>query len=198
MSDEQPSLGNDSREDNDGRQLYDTRTKYTADDTRQHLIEGIYIGVLLLFSILAISTGTLGLIERLVGCLGVDMTTQDLAKHYFLVAASGLLGGTVYGAKWLYHAVAKGLWHQDRRLWRYLSPWISLGTTIGVWALIEVGFFNEVVPVDGSGAASVSTKTAIGAGFVIGYLSDQFLAKMKELTEVLFGQVERHFGPRKH
>jgi hypothetical protein len=30
-------------------------------------------------------------------------------------------------------------------------------------------------------------------GFLIGYLSDRFLAKMKEVTQVLFGETEWHF-----
>ena len=50
---------------------------------------------------------------------------------------------------------------------------------------MDAGFFPSVT----DDPSSVSTM--IGIGFVIGYLSDRFLAKMKDLTTVLFGQVER-------
>ena len=68
-------------------------------------------------------------------------------------------------------------------MWRFMQPWISLGTTVGIWALIDSGFFQNA-PQDIS---------MLGIGFIVGYLSDRFLAKMKEITNVLFGSTERHF-----
>jgi hypothetical protein len=117
------------------------------------------------------------------GSLGLNQETALYADRYALLGGAGLLGGTVYGGKWLYHAVAKGLWHEDRKLWRYLSPWISLGATIGISALIEVGFMRSPT----ENVVQITPSKLIGLGFLIGYLADRFLAKMKELTEVLFG-----------
>ena len=110
-----------------------------------------------------------------------------------LVGLGGFLGGVVYSGKWLYHTVARGLWHHDRHLWRRLSPWLSFGTTIGIWGLVNVGFFPAVSTESLNRDALVGF---VGIGFVTGYLADRFLAKMTELIAVLFGQAEMKLPPQ--
>jgi len=172
--------------DNDGRDFFSPQSRWPEAVRKQQRNEAIYIVVLLLISLLVLSgLGLINVYQSSSECtklFGLDW--PNIAFKYGLLGAGGLLGGTVYGAKWLYHAVAKGLWHEDRRLWRFMQPWISLGTTVGIWSLIDSGFFKTAAPQDVS---------MLGIGFVVGYLSDQFLAKMKEVTNVLFGSTERHF-----
>ena len=172
-------------EDNDGRALFESKSRYTDERRKEQKGEGIYIGVLLgvdLAALVAIAVGTLTYI--------IPPSYLLPVQNYALAGLGGLLGGLVFGGKWLYHSIAKGLWHQDRRMWRFLSPWMSVGTTVGVWSLINIGFFPALSEPSVSGGVAALAKP-IGAGFVIGYLADRFLAKMKELTEVLFGSSER-------
>ena len=182
---DEDSDGEELSVDNDGRALFTPDSRWPTKVRTLQRNEAIYIICLLLASLLVIAMlGVVAANSTECTCVSVFGTEWPIvvAKYGFL-AAGGLLGGTVYGAKWLYHAVAKGLWHKDRRMWRYMQPWISLGTTVGIWALIDSGFFK-------SAPQNISM---LGIGFVVGYLSDQFLAKMKEITNVLFGRTERHF-----
>lgn len=176
-----------STDDNDGRDLFDSETKYTDVLRKEQRCEGIYIWLLFVTALIALAGVALGAFLSF-----VPETHVLTAQRFTLAALGGLLGGVVYAGKWLYHSIARGLWHQDRRMWRILSPWMSVGTTIGIWSLMNIGFFPAVSQ-PATGIVS-SLAIPVGTGFVIGYLSDRCLAKMKELTEVLFGssEVRRH------
>lgn len=173
----------------DGRHLWDPRSRWDDDSRRAQTTEGVFIALLLLTSISFLALVGVGWLRWLLTRVGVPAELGAAADHYSQLAAGGLLGGTVYGGKWLYHAVARGLWHEDRRTWRYLSPLISVGTTIGVGMVIEGGLYRP------SGHAIESAPGIVGVGFLIGYFSDRALAKMRELTEVLFGFSEKHNRP---
>ncbi|MDE2796795.1 MAG: hypothetical protein OXL34_18415 [Gemmatimonadota bacterium] len=172
-----------STDDNDGRDLFDPETKYSDDLRKEQRCEGLYIWLLFVIALVALAGVALGDFVSFVPDLHA-LTAQ----RFTLAALGGLLGGVVYAGKWLYHSIARGLWHQDRRMWRILSPWMSVGTTIGIWSLMNIGFFPAVSQ-PATGIVS-SLALPVGTGFVIGYLSDRCLAKMKELTEVLFGSSE--------
>ena len=167
--------------DTDGRDLFQPDSRYSAELRKEQKREGIYIGALLAANLITLAGVGVGTFISF-----IPVSYYHTAQRFTLAALGGLLGGLVYDGKWLYHSIARGLWHQDRRLWRILSPWLSVGTTVGIWSLMSIGFFPPVSesPTDGRVA---SLATPVGTGFVIGYLSDRFLAKMKELTEVLFG-----------
>ena len=187
LSDSEAQVGLPELKDNaDGRGLFEPKSKYSDKLRKEQKWEGVYLGGMLLVTLAALGLVGIGAIVP----DGLPGTVSRPAQRFILVALGGLLGGLVYGGKWLYHSIAKGLWHQDRRMWRILSPWISLGATIGIWSLMNAGFFP---PVSESPSGSTSLTTFVGIGFVIGYLSDRFLAKMKELTEVLFGRSDSRF-----
>jgi len=176
-------------EDTDNRGLFKPKSKYPQQYLKPQRIEGWYIAGLLALSLLTLAAVGLGLMDKLLRAICVDAAIVTAARKYEWICGGGLLGGTVYAAKWLYHAIAKGLWHEDRKTWRYLSPWISLGTTVGIGSLIDAGFMKSAV-----GELSTTSAAGLtGMGFLIGYLSDRFLAKMKEVTQVLFGESETHF-----
>lgn len=174
-------------EDTDDRDLWDPTTRYEQKFVDAQRREGAYILAILAACLLGLIAVGVGLVDRLLCLVGMNVSDVPVARSYEWLCLGGLLGGTVYSAKWLYHAIAKGMWHEDRRTWRYLSPWISLGTTVGVGALFIAGFLKTSVDSTPTGA------TYTGVGFLIGYFSDMFLAKMKELTQVLFGESESHF-----
>jgi hypothetical protein len=177
-------------EDTDGRALWKPRSKYEEKYRRQQTREAIYISALLVLSISLIGAAALGAVEWVFSWLRPGTPVPGHLRGCVLLASAGFLGGTVYGAKWLYHAVAKGLWHEDRALWRYLTPWISLGVTVGVGAFI---YSNTV----GKSGAPASGSSLVGTGFLIGYFSDKALAKMKDVAEVLFGETRSGLARRR-
>lgn len=178
-------------EDTDNRDFWEPASKYKPEYIRAQRAEAWYMLSILALVLIGFFAVGVGAVDRLLIWMSLGETAVTFARRYEWLALGGILGGVVYSSKWLYHAIAKGLWHEDRKVWRYLSPWISLGTTIGVGALFIAGFMRA--PVDPSGANSTSASTYIGLGFLIGYFSDMFLAKMKEVTQVLFGETESHF-----
>jgi len=94
----------------------------------------------------------------------------------------GSLGGTLFDLKWLYHSVAKGVWHVERRLWRILIPHISGGYAFAVIVLISSGIFRIF------DAATLSRPSVVvGIGFLVGYFSDSAIGKLNEIANTLFG-----------
>jgi hypothetical protein len=178
-------------EDTDNRGLWDAKSKYDPKYVLAQNFEAGYMLVVLLLAVLGLILVAANVTDRALLWLGLNDEAVVLARRYEWLSLGGLLGGIVYSSKWLYHAIAKGMWHEDRKVWRYLSPWISLGTTIGIGALFIAGFMKT--PGDGSTTGAPSASSYIGLGFLIGYFSDMFLAKMKDVTQVLFGETESHF-----
>ena len=101
-------------------------------------------------------------------------------KKYSYYALSGLLGGVSFGIKYLYRCVARGYWHQDRRIWRIMSPIIAMTVAFIVGTMIDASFMTTNVEI--SGAACISI------GFLSGYFADQAVGKMYEVAQVLFGK----------
>jgi hypothetical protein len=93
-----------------------------------------------------------------------------------------VVGGTSFALKWLYHSVAKDSWNHDRFIWRLVVPILS-----GVFAVF-VGFMvaSGIVPFLNTDAFNHFYKS-LGAGFFIGYFSDNVLAKLQRLANQWFG-----------
>jgi hypothetical protein len=99
---------------------------------------------------------------------------------------SGLLGGTMFSIKWLYHSVAKQIWNLDRRLWRLFTPLVSATLGVAFVLLISSGLFGVFNP------DMVEVPVAVAViGFLVGYFSDTALAKLAEIAETLFGETKR-------
>lgn len=111
-------------------------------------------------------------------------TAQRTATFLGFVAAwvGGSLGGCSFGIKWMYHCVAKHMWHEDRRLWRLLTPHLS-----GVVSLFMVFLIssNLLQMFDKDFAARPIGVMAFS--FLVGYFSDRAVAKMAEVADTLFG-----------
>lgn len=170
-----PSFG--ASDPTDGRGDYEWESKYPPKALRVIRNEAIALIVFFLTSLFGIFFAWCGLLEdSLSYCCNIGEPRKLQIYSYFMFA--GLLGGTIYSIKFLYHAVARGIWHLDRQLWRFLSPLMSLGVAFIVAALISAGF---VIHSDLSGASAISI------GFVAGYFSDAAIAKMYEVANVFFG-----------
>lgn len=191
-SDHPHTDGVDIAEDTDGRELWKPLSRWPPESRVQQRYEGIYLFLLIFLSVGLLLFFTIEPEAMRITSFTLLAILAEL-RIPLLLLGSGLLGGTIYGAKWLYHAVAKGLWHEDRRLWRFLSPWISMGTAFGVGAVIFAGF----IPFrSGPDSTTNSGSAAIAIGFLAGYFADKALAKMKDVTEVLFGETQTHPGSR--
>lgn len=108
-------------------------------------------------------------------------------SRYAFAGLSGAMGGVLFAMKWLYHTVAKQEWHLDRRPWRYLTPLISGGLAFFTVAIVQsVSAFDPTV---------VSTNARSTAfGFLIGFFSDNALAKLAEVAETLLGRTRHTSG----
>jgi fructose-specific phosphotransferase system IIC component len=104
------------------------------------------------------------------------------------VALSGVVGGTAFALKWLYHSVAKWLWNSDRILWRLIVPHLSGMLALFVAAMITSG----IVSVFNAEFFS-NFYGALGGGFFIGYFSDNVLAALQNLAVKWFGTVDKRF-----
>jgi hypothetical protein len=190
----QPKIAGFGQSDpSDNRELGDWTSRYTDPAARRGIrVEAIYLGVLLCLTPIAMLVLWLGWPQG-----WLHLSDQKYAKllRYGLAWFSGVLGGTLYDAKWLYHSVARQLWHLDRRIWRIFTPHISGGLAFVVISLIASGllkiFDNHAVD---------SNAMVIGIGFLVGYFSDSAIAKLAEIAETLFGTSrsrEKHpFNPK--
>jgi hypothetical protein len=113
-----------------------------------------------------------------------DKSTMFLG--FFGAWCCGTLGGCSFGIKWMYHSVAKRLWHEDRRLWRLLSPHLSGVVSLVMVLLVASGLlqiFDKEFVERPIGVMAFS--------FLVGYFSDKALAKMAEVADTLFGAQKR-------
>jgi hypothetical protein len=101
------------------------------------------------------------------------------------VALSGMVGGSCFALKWLYHSVAKKEWNRDRLVWRLIVPLLSGAVAVSVSLLVASGVIALLDPRFFS-----SFYGAVGAGWLIGYFSDNVLAALRRLADRWFGRVD--------
>lgn len=189
---EQPKVAAFGQADpTDNRELGDWRTKYSDPEARRGIrVEAIYLAVLLLLVPVSMLVLWLGYPKN---WLHLTDAKYDILLRYGLAWLAGVLGGTLYDAKWLYHTVARQLWHLDRRIWRLFTPHISGGLAFVVISLVASGLLKIF-----DSHAVESNAMVVGVGFLVGYFSDSAIAKLAEIAETLFGtsrSKERHKDP---
>ena len=166
----------------DGREYYEYQSKYPPCTRIQIFLEAFYLALILIlgfYLLIWIFSGTLVLYHS---TLGFNDLNPELRKLITFNVA-GFIGGSMFGLKYLYHVTARGLWHEDRRIWRVFSPWLAaaLATMIGI--LIDGGFVD--IANGQSDKNPYSTYTSVG--FIAGYFADTALAKLQEIATVIFG-----------
>lgn len=112
--------------------------------------------------------------------------SMPIVPAYLFSWVGGLLGGTLFCLKWLYHSVAHSMWNIDRRLWRLLSPHMSAALAFIFICLID----SEIITIFNSEAIK-NPSTVIAVSFLIGYFSDTALAKLSDVAYSLFGSSDR-------
>ncbi len=170
----------------DGRKPGDWQTRYPDKARKWIRIEAAYLILLSLASF----GGFLYILYGLTHTAARNPDSVSSNGPSFTIClgalACGVLGGCSFGVKWLYHSVAKQIWNEDRRLWRFLTPPFS-----GVVALFMLFFIS-------SGLLQIFDKdfiqrplAVLAFSFLAGYFSDRTLAKMAEIADTLLGGVEK-------
>lgn len=107
------------------------------------------------------------------------------SRHLTLYGSAwigGVLGGCVFSIKWLYHSIARGKWHLDRRPWRFLTPLMSGALAFATMTLLISGvipIFNTTITGSQAGVTGVS--------FIIGYFSDNTVAALAAAADRILG-----------
>lgn len=163
----------------DGRTPLDWQSKYPSEAQREIRNEALYLAGLLVLIPVAMLLCWLGYPNR---WLKLTDDAYGSVVKYVLAWLGGTLGGTLYDIKWLYHVVARRVWHLDRRLWRLFTPHISGGLAFAMIALISSGMLRVFDP-----HATQSRSLVVAVAFLVGYFSDKAVAKLSEIAETLFG-----------
>ena len=171
----------------DGRELLDWESHYPPLAKRAIRVEIAYLATGVVVSLTILFGIGIRFHERL-----LDGQEAQLAFACYLSAiAAGYLGGALFSVKWLYHTIAKKTWHLDRRPWRFLSPLLSSGLALAVMLMVQaqlVSVLNKDFVATPVGSSAL--------GFLVGYFTDNTLAKLTEIAESLFGVNPR--APRGH
>lgn len=180
MSDQLSSGGfNVSDLTDGGRKPGDWKSVYNSAAIKQIRIDAIYVSICTLLYL--ISLACFLFFKDKIEVKEAFSCSNDF--YYFLASfLSGGIGGCLFALKWMYHSVAKKIWHLDRRLWRIFTPHISAILALMVVIVVRSNIFN-IFDKD-------FTNNYIGCaaiGFLVGYFSDKALAKMAELADTIFG-----------
>lgn len=174
----------DEHLNDDDRKKWDWKSHWESEAIPKIRFDACYVGIVFLVTLLAIlftwRGTTFGWVS--IGCDSCVRSRFDQFAYFFL---GGMLGGTLFGIKYLYKVVARGRWHLDRRLWRFFSPFISGGLALAIGTLIDSGIFGLAVK-------NPTASSYLSLGFIAGYFADNALAKMQEIAETIFGTPERH------
>ncbi|MFC3660507.1 hypothetical protein [Luteimonas notoginsengisoli] len=162
----------------DERERFFWESRYPPVAVARIRLDAAYVVCVFLLSLGGLLITWRGDLFDLVGCQSCSRVT--LGRYSYLFFA-GLLGGSLFGLKYLYKVVARGWWNLDRELWRFFSPWLAGGMALGVGALANAGLFGFTVNDSPSGASFVSL------GFIAGYFADSASRKMQEIADTLFG-----------
>jgi hypothetical protein len=173
----EPDPGFAPKDLSDRRTLGDWRSRYESAAWKHILAEATYLMLLLIAAAILLVVVWL---KRAPATWHLSRLQADLFVRYAYAWLAGTLGGVLFGMKWLYHSVAKQIWHVDRALWRYLTPHISGGL-----AFATVVILNSITAT-GQGATSSGGKT-VAIGFLVGFFSDNAVAKLAEVARTLLG-----------
>lgn len=161
-----------------GRKPGDWQTRY-SDPVAIKAIrwERNYLIIVLTFAL--ISPLVIGVISN--ACVNYLPCEFSSLKKYLFGWFGGVLGGTIFSMKWLYHSVAKNIWNIDRKLWRLFTPHLSGALALIIIILINSGTLNLTDP------KFLGFHKCFGIGFLVGYFSDNAIGKLTEIANVFFG-----------
>ncbi|GAB3359106.1 hypothetical protein [Lysobacter tyrosinilyticus] len=175
-----PATAEDELINDDERKKFNWQSRWPQTAWKRIRLEAAYVAVVFLLSAVGIFLTWRGEIFYWLaeGC--ADCQAKTLNRYAYLMFA-GVLGGSLFGLKYLYKVVARGWWNIDRSVWRLFSPLLSGGMAFAVGALADAGLFGFTVGEHQSGASFVSL------GFIAGYFADSASRKLQEIADTLFG-----------
>lgn len=158
----------------DGRKPFDWTSSYPPAARKEIRYESWYLIIIFICSFIA----------SCFGCVNItlpSLTYESLTMNKFvLFASSGMFGGSVFGMKYFYRVVARGYWHQDRRIWRLMSPLMAMAVAFIIGTMIDASLITTTKP--------LSNTAIISVGFLSGYFADDAVGKMYEIANVIFGK----------
>ena len=144
--------------------------------------ELVYLLILLLAALFAVGSAGLGAQEAILSDRFYPFGRGPETLYWTATLGGGVAGGTIFALKWLYHSVAKKLWHSDRRVWRITAPVLSGVIALFMMMLIK----SEILPV--LNPSKIDTPLAGAAiAFVLGLFSDNILAALQNFAGRTFG-----------
>lgn len=186
----------DDKDQTDGRQRGDWRTRYDAEAWKQIRREAIWLAVY--FFLFGSITATLFFLSAdfpvTVRWISSEPIFQ-VTRYHLIVFFIGCVGGTTFSIKWLIHSVANSLWHQDRFLWRIFVPLTGGVYALAVLALFKMGLGTKApVPTD------ADPMQTLALAFLVGYFGDGVSGMLSNIANAIFGRwikSERdfHAGP---
>lgn len=166
----------------DGRAYYEPTSKYPWRNRVEIFFEALYLALILLIAFYALIWIFSGDITFYHSSLRFHDLNEDLRK-IVAFGVAGLIGGSMFGLKYLYHVTGRGLWHEDRRIWRIYSPWLAGALSVIMSMLIDGG----LVEISHGSNTVGQYQKFISIGFMTGYFADTALAKLQEVATVIFG-----------
>jgi len=164
----------------DGRKQYEFKSKYPDDIQKEIKEEGCILFLILFLALMILLLNYIGCFHKFFDC-EADSQYIEIQK-YIYYSVAGMLGGIIFGMKYYYRVVARGYWHQDRKAWRLMSPFIAMVIAFITGTLIESGFFGGQTP--------KSSAAIVSIGFLAGYFADEAVGKMYEVANVIFGKAQ--------
>jgi len=168
----------------DERERFNWKSRYPEEALKRIRWEAAYVLAILAFAMAGLLFTWRGDVYDLFSC-GCASCRSETFNRYSYLFFSGMLGGSLFGLKYLYKVVARGWWNLDRGLWRISSPWLSAGLAFAAGALAHAGLFGFDVNHSRGGASFVSL------GFIAGYFADSASRKMQEIADILFGRPQQ-------
>lgn len=183
-----PATAGPKDEYTDGRKLWEWESKFPKEARKEIRVEAIVL-VCGFFLSIVLAGFALALGDQ-VAKVNVGSQTEPLLlslhAKIFALFFTGCVGGITFSIKWLVHSAATGKWHQDRRYWRLLIPWLG-----GVYALAILGLANG-----GYVGAQTSNPSNFAAAspalaFLVGYFSDGVSGLLSNVANAVFGTLEK-------
>lgn len=170
-----------SNDPTDGREKHSWKSKYPEEAKTEIRCEAVYLAVMFVLSFVLILCVWNGLHEAMISAMSPERL--QVFRKYAFYSVAGMLGGSVFGIKFFYRVVARGYWHQDRRIWRVMSPFLGMGLAFVVGSMLECGVIHF--------EKLSSTPGIVSIGFLVGYCADTASAKMIDIANAIFGLKEK-------
>ncbi len=174
-----PIKGFSNKDLSDGRDSLDWRSRYPKVAIRWIIFEFLYLfSYIFIAPLLAVAC----YLKIFPNFLSINVALLNGLEPYLLACLGGVFGGALYGLKWTYHCIAKGLWNSDRRAWRIFIPIVG-GSFALIFSILILSNFLKIFDnnlLQNRGIAFV-------IGFFSGYFSDKAAAKLVEVSNSIFG-----------